>query len=48
MKHFIQLDIFKFVPALEKVNFIETHLNKQAQVVKPETKEEQITEPKVT
>jgi peptidylprolyl isomerase len=48
MKHFIQLDIFKFVPSLEKVNFIETHLNKQAQVVKPETKEEQITEPKVT
>ena len=29
MKHFIQLDIFKFVPSLEKVNFIETHLNKQ-------------------
>ena len=48
MKHFIQLDIFKFVPSLEKVNFIETHLNKQAQVVKPETKDEQITEPKVT
>ena len=48
MKHFIQLDIFKFIPSLEKINFIETHLNKQAQVVKPETKEEQITEPKVT
>jgi peptidylprolyl isomerase len=48
MKHFIQLDIFKFVSSLEKVNFIETHLNKQVQVVKPETKEEQITEPKIT
>ncbi|MFB5632549.1 MAG: FKBP-type peptidyl-prolyl cis-trans isomerase, partial [Nitrosopumilus sp.] len=24
MKHFIQLDIFKFVPTLEKVNFVET------------------------
>ena len=48
MKHFIQLDIFKFIPSLEKINFIETHLNKQTQVVKPETKEEQITEPKVT
>ena len=39
MKHFIQLDIFKFVPTLEKVNFIETHVNKQAQEKKPETKE---------
>ncbi len=28
MKHFIQLDIFKFVPTLEKVNFVETHVNK--------------------
>jgi peptidylprolyl isomerase len=48
MKHFIQLDIFKFVPSIEKVNFIETHLNKQTQVVKPEPKEEKIAEPKVT
>ncbi|HSA76979.1 MAG TPA: FKBP-type peptidyl-prolyl cis-trans isomerase [Nitrosarchaeum sp.] len=39
MKHFIQLDIFKFVPSLEKVNFIETHLNKQTQTKKAETKE---------
>ena len=39
MKHFIQLDVFKFVPALEKVNFVETHVNKQAQEKKPETKE---------
>jgi len=46
MKHFIQLDIFKFVPSLEKVNFIETHLNKQTQTKKPETKEEKIPEPK--
>lgn len=38
MKHFIQLDIFKFVPSLEKVNFIETHLNK-TQTKKTETKE---------
>ena len=48
MKHFIQLDIFKFVPSLEKVNFIETHLNKQTQVKKSETKEEKIPEPKTT
>ena len=37
MKHFIQLDIFKFVKTLEKVNFVETHINKQAQEKKPET-----------
>ncbi|QLH03651.1 peptidylprolyl isomerase [Nitrosopumilus cobalaminigenes] len=39
MKHFIQLDIFKFVPTLEKVSFVETHVNKQAQEKKPEAKE---------
>jgi peptidylprolyl isomerase len=47
MKHFIQLDIFKFVPSLEKVNFIETHLNKQNQTKKIETKEEKTPEPKI-
>ena len=31
MKHFIQLDIFKFVPNLEKVSFVEVHTNKQTQ-----------------
>ncbi len=46
MKHFIQLDIFKFVPSLEKVNFVETHLNKQTQTKKAETKEEKTPEPK--
>jgi len=39
MKHFIQLDIFKFVPTLEKVSFVETHINKQTQAKKPEIKE---------
>lgn len=39
MKHFIQLDIFKFVSTLEKVNFVETHVNKQTKEKKPETKE---------
>lgn len=39
MKHFIQLDIFKFVSTLNKVNFVETHLNKQVQEKKPEIKE---------
>ena len=28
MKHFIQTDIFKFVPNLEKINFVETYLQK--------------------
>jgi len=46
MKHFIQLDVFKFVPSLEKVNFIEIHLNKQTQIKKTEIKEEKIPEPK--
>lgn len=41
MKHFIQLDIFKFVPTLEKISFVETHINKQqAQEKKSETKPE--------
>ncbi len=31
IKHFIQTDIFKFVPSLEKVNFIETFSNKKAE-----------------
>ena len=39
MKHFIQLDVFKFVPTLGKVNFVETHVNKQAQEKKPEVKQ---------
>ena len=39
MKHFIQLDVFKFVSTLEKVSFVETHVNKQAQEKKPATKE---------
>ena len=30
-KHFIQLDVFKFVPTLEKMSFTETHINKHLQ-----------------
>lgn len=45
MKHFIQLDIFKFVPTLEKVCFVETHTNKQKQT-KPSS--EKTSEPKKT
>ncbi len=36
MKHFIQSDIFKFVPTLEKINFLETHLNKSSETQKKE------------
>jgi peptidylprolyl isomerase len=38
MKHFIQMDIFKFVTTLEKISFVETHINKQI-TKKSETKE---------
>lgn len=39
IKHFIQMDIFKFVTSLEKVNFVETYLNKQTKTeeAKPAT-----------
>jgi peptidylprolyl isomerase len=46
IKHFIQVDIFKFVSSLEKVNFVETHQKKQTQTKKPEQKEEKAPEPK--
>ena len=36
MKHFIQSDIFKFVPTLEKINFLETHLIKSSNTQKKE------------
>lgn len=38
IKHFIQLDIFKFVPTLEKINFIETFQNKTDKFEKLESK----------
>ena len=31
IKYFIQADIFKFVPTLEKINFIETYSNKKSE-----------------
>ena len=30
IKHFIQVDIFKFIPSLKQVNFVETYENKQS------------------
>jgi peptidylprolyl isomerase len=35
IKHFIQLDIFKFVTTVEKVNFVETYLNKTKKTEEP-------------
>lgn len=31
IKHFIQMDAFKFIPTLEKINFIETYSNKKSE-----------------
>lgn len=36
MKHFMQLDIFKFVKSLQKINFLETFLNKASETQKKE------------
>ena len=51
LKHFIQMDIFKFVPSLEKINYIETHVNKQAKSAEkkePEKKQEKPVEQKAS
>ena len=51
LKHFIQIDIFKFVPTLEKINYIETHVNKQAKSAEkkePEKKQEKPVEQKAS
>jgi peptidylprolyl isomerase len=36
MKHFIQMDIFKFVKSLQKINFLETYLQKSPETTKKE------------
>ena len=50
IKHFIQMDIFKFVPTLDKINFVETYLNKktekQPQKQEVKTKQEKPVEQK--
>ncbi len=38
-KYFIQQDVFKFVPTLNKLSFVETYLNKQTPETKSETKQ---------
>jgi len=44
IKHFIQTDVFKFIPTLEKINFIETHAKQQIKSQEKTTKTK--TEPK--
>jgi peptidylprolyl isomerase len=34
IKHFIQMDVFKFIPTLEKINFVETYNNKKLEKAK--------------
>ena len=29
IKHFVQTDVFKFIPSLEQVNFVESHVNQK-------------------
>ena len=38
IKHFIQTDIFKFIPTLGQVNFIESHVNKTTKSTEKTTK----------
>jgi peptidylprolyl isomerase len=45
MKHFIQMDIFKFIPSLEKVNYIETYANKQAKTTEKKPTEKKQEKP---
>jgi len=40
IKHFIQMDIFKFVTTTEKVNFVEIYLKKQAKAEEPKPETE--------
>jgi len=48
MKHFIQVDIFKFVKSLQKINFLETYENKSTQTPKKEESTSTKTEKPVT
>ena len=44
IKHFVQTDVFKFIPTLEKVNFVETHVKQQTKPQEKTSKKK--TEPK--
>ena len=32
IKHFVQTDVFKFIPTLEQVNFVESHVNQKNKI----------------
>ena len=38
IKHFVQTDIFKFIPTLEQVNFVESHVNQKTKSTEKTTK----------
>ena len=38
IKHFVQTDIFKFIPTLERVNFVESHVNQKTKSTEKTTK----------
>ena len=38
IKHFVQTDVFKFIPTLEQVNFVESHINQKAKSTEKTTK----------
>ena len=44
IKHFVQTDVFKFIPTLDKVNFVETHVKQQTKPQEKTSKKK--TEPK--
>ena len=38
IKHFVQTDVFKFIPSLERLNFVESHINQKAKSTEKTTK----------
>ncbi len=38
IKHFVQTDVFKFIPSLEQLNFVESHMNQKAKSTEKTTK----------
>ena len=41
IKHLIQLEVFKFIPTLEQVNFVESHMNKKTKSTEKTSKEQE-------
>ena len=38
IKHFVQTDVFKFIPSLEQLNFVESHMNQKTKSTEKTTK----------